>query len=73
MTPTQQHITRLLRHYGSLSRTQLSLQDGICALRESDGQEAVVLEVPSSSSVLLLHSDVMRFQGTSARRFTSSC
>ncbi|MEQ9904781.1 CesT family type III secretion system chaperone [Pectobacterium aroidearum] len=63
MTPTQQHITRLLRHYGSLSRTQLSLQDGICALRESDGQEAVVLEVPSSSSVLLLHSDVMRFQG----------
>ncbi|MBA5203582.1 CesT family type III secretion system chaperone [Pectobacterium aroidearum] len=63
MTPTQQHITRLLRHYGSLSRTQLSLQDGICALRESDGQEAVVLEVPASSSVLLLHSDVMRFQG----------
>ncbi|MBA5235561.1 MULTISPECIES: type III secretion system chaperone [Pectobacterium] len=63
MTPTQQHITRLLRHYGSLSRTQLSLQDGICALRESDGQEAVVLEVPTSSSVLLLHSDVMRFQG----------
>ncbi|WCG81388.1 type III secretion system chaperone [Pectobacterium sp. A5351] len=63
MTPTQQHITRLLRHYGSLSRTPLSLQDGICALRESDGQEAVVLEVPASSSVLLLHSDVMRFQG----------
>ncbi|MEQ9943512.1 type III secretion system chaperone [Pectobacterium aroidearum] len=63
MTPTQQHITRLLRHYGSLSRTQLSLLDGICALRESDGQEAVVLEVPASSSVLLLHSDVMRFQG----------
>ncbi|MEH0833709.1 type III secretion system chaperone [Pectobacterium cacticida] len=63
MTPTQQHITRLLRHYGSLSRSQLSLQDGICALRESDGQEAVVLEVPASSSVLLLHSDVIRFQG----------
>ncbi|MFP9470844.1 type III secretion system chaperone [Pectobacterium brasiliense] len=63
MTPTQQHITRLLRHYGALSRTQLGLQDGICALREPGGQEAVVLEVPASSGILLLHSDVMRFQG----------
>ncbi|MBS4431947.1 DspFAvrF family protein [Pectobacterium punjabense] len=62
MTPTQQHITRLLRHYGALSRTQLGLQDGICALREPDGQEAVVLEVPASSSVLLLHSGVMQLQ-----------
>ncbi|GKW22422.1 type III secretion system chaperone [Pectobacterium polonicum] len=62
MTPTQQHITRLLRHYGALSRTPLGLQNGICALCEPDGKEAVVLEVPASSSVLLLHSDVMQFQ-----------
>lgn len=62
MTASQQHITRLLRHYGAHSRTQLSLQDGICALREPDGQEAVVLEVPANSSELLLHSEVLRLQ-----------
>ncbi|MEH2921575.1 CesT family type III secretion system chaperone [Samsonia erythrinae] len=62
MTHTQQYITRLLRHYGESNGGQFRLQDGICALREPDGQEAVVLEVPANSDVLVLHSDVMRFQ-----------
>ncbi|MEE3649186.1 MULTISPECIES: type III secretion system chaperone [unclassified Brenneria] len=62
MTPAQQHITRLLHHYGKIHQVSLSLQDGVCALYEQGGQEAAVLEMPANGDALLLHGEIMRFQ-----------
>ncbi|PWC22435.1 DspFAvrF family protein [Brenneria roseae subsp. roseae] len=63
MTPAQQHVSRLLQHYGQTHRTSLNLQAGICVINGPDGQEAAILEIPDNSDALLLHCQLISFQG----------
>lgn len=51
----QQRVQRLLDDFGRRQGISLSLDEGVCALQDAQGQEAVVLELPAGSDSLLLH------------------
>lgn len=62
MTPLQKQLERLLanfaRHYG----TSFKLTQGVCALQDSNGLEAAVLELPEGSDALLIHCQILPMQ-----------
>lgn len=54
MTPEKQ-LQHLLDDFGARQGVRLRLENGVCALQDLQGQEAVVLELPPGSDTLLLH------------------
>ncbi|GME46441.1 hypothetical protein CRM79_00620 [Pantoea agglomerans] len=55
MTASQRQVETFLRYFSECCKTPLYLKDGVCALYNDQGQEAVVLEVPEQSDSLLMH------------------
>lgn len=55
MTASQRQVEKFLRYFSEGCKTPLHLKDGVCALYNDQGQEAVVLEVPEQSDSLLMH------------------
>ncbi|MEB7539523.1 type III secretion system chaperone [Pantoea anthophila] len=51
----QQEVQRLLDDFGRRQGIALTLDNGVCALQDEQGREAVVLELPPGSDTLLLH------------------
>lgn len=54
MTP-QRHTDELLTHFSRTCGTQLSLENGVCALFGGDQKEAATLELPAGSTQLFIH------------------
>lgn len=52
---SQQKLQHLLDGFGSRQGVSLTLDNGVCALHDPQGQEAAVLELPAGSDTLLLH------------------
>lgn len=59
MTLSQRQVEKLLQHFSAGCKTPLHLKDGVCALYDDQGQEAVVIEVPDHSESLLLHCQLL--------------
>lgn len=55
MTASQRQVETFLHYFSEGCKTPLHLRDGVCALYDDQGQEAVVLEVPEQSDSLLMH------------------
>ncbi|WP_436892689.1 type III secretion system chaperone [Siccibacter turicensis] len=55
MTPLQKQIQQLLRGLNRPGTPPVTLDNGVCALVDDQGQEALVLEAPAESDALLLH------------------
>lgn len=53
-------FTRFLNALGAQLGTSLSLQNGVCALYDSQDNEAAVIELPSHSEMVILHCKVGR-------------
>ncbi|WP_288478342.1 type III secretion system chaperone [uncultured Pantoea sp.] len=51
----QQHLQRLLDDFGRRQGISLTVDNGVCAMQDEQGQEAVILELPAGSDTLLLH------------------
>ncbi|WP_437614529.1 type III secretion system chaperone [Erwinia sp. V71] len=51
----QQQLQRLLDEFSRSHGIALKLENGVCALQDTQGQEALVLELPPGSDALLLH------------------
>jgi len=51
----QQHLQRLLDDFGRRQGISLTIDNGVCAMQDEQGQEAVILELPAGSDTLLLH------------------
>jgi len=51
----QQELQRLLNDFGRRQGISLTIDNGVCAMQDEQGQEAVVLELPAGSDTLLLH------------------
>ncbi|MFO2466009.1 type III secretion system chaperone [Pseudomonas sp. 15FMM2] len=49
------NLELLLHALGKRYGAKLSLQNGICALNNAQGQEAVVIEVPADAAMVMLH------------------
>lgn len=62
MTTSQQQLQRLLDEFANSLGISLKLENGVCALQESDGQQAMVLELPPTSEVILLHCQLLPMQ-----------
>lgn len=54
MTP-QRQVQRLLDEFGRRQGISLSIDQGVCALQDEQGQEALILELPPGSNTLLMH------------------
>ncbi|MGE9550340.1 type III secretion system chaperone [Erwinia amylovora] len=59
MDTTQHHVAGLLKQLAEKMNTPLRLDDGMCALFDAHGEEAVVLEAPEHSDLLLLHGKIL--------------
>ncbi|WP_312117826.1 type III secretion system chaperone [Kosakonia cowanii] len=55
MMTQQRQLQGLLDDFGRRQGISLTLDNGVCALQDEQGQEAVVLELPPGSDTLLLH------------------
>lgn len=51
----QQNLQRLLDDFGRRQGISLTIDNGVCAMQDEQGQEAVILELPAGSDTLLLH------------------
>ncbi|MFB6324882.1 type III secretion system chaperone [Pantoea deleyi] len=51
----QQHLQQLLDDFGRRQGISLTIDNGVCAMQDEQGQEAVILELPAGSDTLLLH------------------
>ncbi|KOC91372.1 type III secretion system chaperone [Winslowiella iniecta] len=58
----QQQLQNLLDEFASTQGITLRLDNGVCALQDDSGQEAVVLELPDGSDALLLHCQLFAMQ-----------
>jgi len=55
MMMQQQSLQRLLDDFGRRQGISLTVDNGVCAMQDEQGQEAVILELPAGSDTLLLH------------------
>ncbi|ORM77461.1 hypothetical protein HA42_17760 [Pantoea deleyi] len=55
MMMQQQNLQRLLDDFGRRQGISLTIDNGVCAMQDEQGQEAVILELPAGSDTLLLH------------------
>ncbi|MEJ2042489.1 MAG: type III secretion system chaperone [Reinekea sp.] len=55
MTPTQEKANRLIQHFAERINNYFTLDNGVCALYDTDGQEAVIIEAPQHSDNVLLY------------------
>lgn len=51
----QQNLQRLLDDFGRRQGISLTIDNGVCAMQDEQGKEAVILELPAGSDTLLLH------------------
>lgn len=58
----QQQLQMLLDEFASRHGVALKLDNGVCALQDDSGQEALVLELPEGSDALLLHCQLFAMQ-----------
>ncbi|MBP2169578.1 hypothetical protein J2125_002770 [Erwinia toletana] len=58
----QQQLQMLLDEFASSQGVVLKLENGVCALQDESGQEALVLELPDGSDALLLHCQLFAMQ-----------
>lgn len=59
MTPDQTRIQQLLSGFAPRTGATLTLDNGVCALYDEQGQEALVLEMPPQGDALLLHCQLL--------------
>jgi len=62
MMMPQQQLQRLLDEFSRSQGISLKLDNGVCALQDTQGQEALVLELPQGSDDLLLHCQLFPLQ-----------
>ncbi|MHA6494945.1 type III secretion system chaperone [Pseudomonas borbori] len=55
MHTPQPQAQRLMAALGQHLNTQLSLDEGVCALFDAQGKEAAVIEIPAHSDTAILH------------------
>lgn len=55
MQPPAPDFTRFINSLGAQLGTLLALQNGVCALYDSEGNEAVIIELPEHSEMVIFH------------------
>ncbi|NRH24866.1 type III secretion system chaperone [Pantoea stewartii] len=69
MTPSQKKIEALLQQFATSCNTTLHLKEGVCALYNTQGHEAAVLEVPDQSDCLLFHCQLINAEHQAGQNF----
>ena len=72
MINSQDKVNRLLAGLDSLVGDTFKLENGVCALCDNDGREAIVIESPDNGEMLILHSEVTNIAGEKNASFYKS-